>query len=117
MAWLKTILRNAFYDEIRRARPYVSLTFRADDGFAIGDSFADSGAPVEVRMEQERGTAALLQAIAELPRPARRVVTLCDLEGMSYEDAAARLGVAVGTVRSRVSRARQVLREKVGPQD
>lgn len=117
LGWLKAILRNAFYDETRRTRHSVSLalTVCGDGDFTLGDTLAGVDVPVEERMEREGGTAALLGAIAALPRPSRRAVTLCDLEGMTYEDAASRLGVAVGTVRSRVSRARQVLREKVGP--
>ena len=58
-----------------------------------------------------------MQAVAELPKETRRVVTLCDLEGLTYEAAAAQLGIPLGTVRSRLSRGRQVLREKVGQLD
>jgi RNA polymerase sigma factor (sigma-70 family) len=117
LGWLKAILRNAFYDETRHARLGVSLTLPVcgDGDFTLGDTLEGLDVPVEERLEREGGTAALLEAIADLPRPSRRAVTLCDLEGMTYEDAASRLGIAVGTVRSRVSRARQVLREKIGP--
>jgi len=58
-----------------------------------------------------------LQAVAELPKETRRVVTLCDLKGLTYEAAAAQLGIPLGTVRSRLSRGRQVLREQVGQLD
>jgi RNA polymerase sigma-70 factor (ECF subfamily) len=69
--------------------------------------------PVEVRMERERETAALLRAMAELPKAVRRPVSLCDLEGLTYEAAAVRLGVPMGTVRSRLARGRRLLRENV----
>jgi RNA polymerase sigma-70 factor (ECF subfamily) len=118
MAWLKTILRHAYYDSRRHSRHYVSLDFPVDaEGLTLGDTLADSGVPVEVRMEQEGGTAALLQAMAELPKAVRRVVSLCDLEGLTYEAAAAHLGIPLGTIRSRISRGRQALREKIGRLD
>jgi RNA polymerase sigma-70 factor (ECF subfamily) len=119
MGWVKTILRNALYDSRRHDRLIVSLDLPSDvgDGLTLADSLADSADPVEVRMEQEGGNAALLQAVAELPKETRSVVTLCDLEGLTYEAAAAQLGIPLGTVRSRLSRGRQVLREKVGQLD
>lgn len=119
LGWLKAILRNAFCDEVRHARLNVSLALPVcgDGNSTLGDTLAGLDVPVEERMEQEGGTTALLEAISTLPRPLRRVVTLCDLQDMTYEDAASRLGIALGTVRSRVSRARRVLREKVGRLD
>jgi len=117
LAWLKSILRNAFFDRVRNSRLTVSLTHPVGGGLTVGDSFVDSVVSVEVRMEQERGTAALLKAIADLPTALRCIVTLCDLEGMTYEGAATRLRIPLGTVRSRLSRCRLVLREKVGQMD
>lgn len=55
----------------------------------------------------------LRQAIAALPVRYREVVALCSLEGKSYEDAAAILDCAVGTVRSRLHRARALLARKL----
>jgi len=60
-------------------------------------------------------TAALRKLIAALPLRYREAVVLCDLEGASYEEAAGRLGCAVGTVRSRLHRARQLLVRKLQP--
>lgn len=53
------------------------------------------------------------QAVATLPENYREVVVLCDLEEMSYEEAASALGCPVGTVRSRLHRARAILLEKL----
>ena len=53
------------------------------------------------------------QAIGTLPENYREVVVLCELEEMSYEEAAAALGCPVGTVRSRLHRARAILVEKL----
>jgi RNA polymerase sigma-70 factor (ECF subfamily) len=115
MGWLKTILRNAFIDGKRYARNFVSLEIPNHVGgdVTIGESLADSGVPIEVRMEQEEEAAVLWRAIAELPEAVQRAVSLCDLEGMTYEAAAAQLGVPMGSIRSRISRGRQALREKI----
>jgi RNA polymerase sigma-70 factor (ECF subfamily) len=60
-------------------------------------------------------TAALRKAIALLPGRYREAVVLCDLESRSYEEAAALLGCAIGTIRSRLHRARQLLVRKLQP--
>ena len=66
---------------------------------------------------QERAQIAelLREAIQTLPEHYREPVTLCDLEGKSYTEAAALLGCPVGTVRSRLNRARSILLDKLGP--
>src|SRR5262249_33368890 len=56
---------------------------------------------------------ALRRAVAALPRRYREVVALCDLEEVDYADAAAALGCPIGTVRSRLHRARALLLEKL----
>jgi len=60
-------------------------------------------------------TAALRKAIALLPWRYREAVVLCDLESKSYDEAAVLLGCAVGTIRSRLHRARQLLARKLQP--
>ena len=60
-------------------------------------------------------TAALRKAIALLPVRYREAVVLCDLESKSYEEAAALLGCAIGTIRSRLHRARELLVRKLQP--
>jgi uncharacterized protein (TIGR03067 family) len=72
-----------------------------------------------VEPEQERDlnreelTQVVHQEVGRLPEPYRLVVVLCELQGESYEAAAASLGVPVGTVRSRLSRARERLRDQI----
>lgn len=65
------------------------------------------------RDEEHCDTERLRQAIARLPERYREVVVLCDLEAHSYEKAAAMLGCAIGTVRSRLHRARALLARKL----
>jgi RNA polymerase sigma-70 factor (ECF subfamily) len=76
------------------------------------ESAAVSGAFTSV-VEREQEAAELRKAIGALPHRYREAVVLCDLEGKSYEEAAAIQGCAVGTVRSRLHRARGLLARKL----
>ena len=67
------------------------------------------------RIHDERRMTLALELLAALPRQQRDVVVLCEWSGLSYEDAGFALGVPVGTVRSRLSRARQALEELAAP--
>ena len=69
----------------------------------------------ELTHEQELG--ALRKAILKLPPNYREVIVLCDLEGMDYAQTARQLGCALGTVRSRLHRARAILQAKLQRHD
>jgi RNA polymerase sigma-70 factor (ECF subfamily) len=71
----------------------------------------DPADDVAAHVDDERRMKQLLARLSELPRGEQDVVALCVWSELSYEDAAAALGVPVGTVRSRLSRARGRLRE------
>lgn len=103
-AWLFVILRNVVFSESRRAnrRPAV---FGLDDW---EPSLAVSGGQEERVM-----LSALERAILGLPSEQRDVILLVGVEGLQYEEAAEVLSVPVGTVRSRLSRARGALRDKM----
>jgi RNA polymerase sigma-70 factor, ECF subfamily len=66
-------------------------------------------------LEKQETILMLRDAVLTLPLHYREPVTLCDLQGKSYEDAAALLACPVGTVRSRLNRARSILLEKLRP--
>jgi RNA polymerase sigma-70 factor, ECF subfamily len=70
--------------------------------------------PAEKANVQESRVDRLRELIAGLPARYREIVVLCDLEGRTYEDAASILDCAVGTVRSRLHRARELLARKFG---
>jgi RNA polymerase sigma factor (sigma-70 family) len=72
---------------------------------------ADFAADVDERLDDERQMRAALRALQKLPRADQDVLALCVWEELTYEQAARALGVPVGTVRSRLSRARARLRE------
>ncbi len=89
-----------------------------DDGAGHDQSNACAGSDTAVDdalahlLEQERGDA-LLQALASLPPEHREVIALVEFEDFSYADAANIIGCPIGTVRSRLSRAREALRDRV----
>ncbi|MEZ5233685.1 MAG: sigma-70 family RNA polymerase sigma factor [Acidimicrobiia bacterium] len=107
-AWLLTICRNAHRNNARRARPEV---LRDGDGGI--DVLAGLTIDEQSLLVEDRLDAALERALGELPERFRRPVELVDLDGLSYAEAAAALGVPVGTVMSRLHRARRRLRAAV----
>jgi RNA polymerase sigma-70 factor (ECF subfamily) len=74
---------------------------------------SSSGEDPAVRLERSELEHALHRAITELPEERRLVVVLRDFEGLSYEDIAAALDIEIGTVRSRLHRARVDLKNKL----
>jgi RNA polymerase sigma-70 factor, ECF subfamily len=72
---------------------------------------ADFAIDIDERLDDERQMRAVLRALGKLPRGDQDVLALCVWEGLSYEAAALALDIPVGTVRSRLSRARARLRE------
>ena len=99
-AWMTRILRNRFFSNIRARRETVEL----DDvpGWRLGRS----GGQEEALELQE-----LQRAMARLQPQTRMLLLMISVEGVSYEAASAQLGLAVGTLKCRVFRARQQLRE------
>jgi RNA polymerase sigma-70 factor (ECF subfamily) len=100
-AWLFTIMHNQNVNKVRRAiRDHANVDV---DECAKLVATTDPTASRQLR-ELER-------ALAQMLEEQRQVVLLVGLEGMSYEDAAAILNVPIGTIRSRLSRGREVLRK------
>jgi RNA polymerase sigma factor (sigma-70 family) len=85
---------------LREASPEAALPDLTHDR-AVGDA------------ERQEAGAALHAELERLPRPQREAVVLCHLEGLTHEEAARRLRLPVGTVRSRLARARDRLRERL----
>jgi RNA polymerase sigma factor (sigma-70 family) len=112
-AWLFRIATNACYDALRarKRRPTVSLSASGpdDDGptFDLPDG-AESPDDFALRREL---AAAIQRGIAQLPEDQRIVVILSDIQGLAYEEIAEVTGANLGTVKSRLSRARARLRE------
>ncbi len=114
--WLHRITTNLFLDRMRRKKR-IRFDFMADDDASVStsDSFdrhERSGQP-EDAFEMAYLGDDIVQALGDLPPEYRAAVVLSDIEGLSYEEIAATLGIKMGTVRSRLSRARAKLRESL----
>jgi RNA polymerase sigma-70 factor (ECF subfamily) len=96
--YLIGIARNKVRRQLAQSRMWTS-----------GESIAGQGASLFEGLNKERELAALQSAIFSLPPNYREVIVLCDLENMDYAQIARQLGCAVGTVRSRLHRARAIL--------
>jgi RNA polymerase sigma-70 factor, ECF subfamily len=106
-AWLFTILRNQLYSEIRKRKREVE----DGEGVQAGKltALADQEDAITLKTVWER--------IGGLPAVQRQALLLVGAEGRTYEEAATLLGCQVGTVKSRVSRARALLVEQLGLRD
>ncbi|MFG1867062.1 RNA polymerase sigma factor [Micromonospora arborensis] len=108
--WLLGIATNEARNHIRSNRRYRRVAAAL---LAADVTLPDHADEVAGRLDDSRRIAAAIDALTRLRRPEREVLTLCLWEGLDYESAAQALGVPVGTVRSRLSRARARLRTLV----
>ena len=116
--WLFTIAANLAKNEIRRRvrrRNWFSLD-------AIQELLSDSAAQLadptegqEQRLQREQLQDAIGRAIATVPEKYRLALVLRDIEGLAYEEIGQVLGIPGGTVRSRINRARGMLKRKLQP--
>jgi RNA polymerase sigma-70 factor (ECF subfamily) len=104
--WLHRITTNLFLDMVRR-RSRIRMEALPEDYDRVP---ADEPNPEQIYHDSRLG-ADLQAALDSLPPEFRAAVVLCDIEGLSYEEIGATLGVKLGTVRSRIHRGRQALRE------
>ena len=116
--WLFTIAANLAKNEIRRRvrrRNWFSLNALQE---VLKDSAIQLADPTEGReslMEREQLQDAMGRAIATVPEKYRLALVLRDLDGLAYEEIAQVLNIPGGTVRSRINRARSMLKRKLHP--
>jgi RNA polymerase sigma-70 factor (ECF subfamily) len=109
-AWLFRILRNAYIDQYRRQQHNpVMLGLDSDDELPVHLQPADE---LELAQLRRLRSAEIEQALQQLPAAAREII-LFDIEGLTEVEVADVLGCAVGTVKSRLARARALLRRKL----
>lgn len=108
-SWLLRIVANQCYDLLRRARVRAarSLEEMADQGL---DPVEGGESPEEGALRSEQRLA-LERCLGTLPVDQRAVLVLSDIQGSSYQEIAAVLGLSAGTVKSRLSRARGKMRD------
>ena len=110
-AWLFRILKNTFINEFRKKSKAPNKV----DYSEVEEYYNNSGVTVDLRNEtvkQSMGDEIVI-AVNSLPVDFRTAIILCDVEGFTYEEMSGILDIPVGTVRSRLHRARHMLKEKL----
>jgi RNA polymerase sigma-70 factor (ECF subfamily) len=107
-AWLLAIVRNTFYDWLRQKSRLQELATPYDDEIHAVES---GGAGPEAELLRRADARLLRQAFEALALPFREVMVLRELEGMSYKEIATIAGIPIGTVMSRLARARRQLQD------
>lgn len=116
--WLYSIVSNLYIDLVRR-RPKVRVQ-SLDEPLATGEGEMarerpDPAADVERTVVEATVDRRIQQALLALPPDLRMVVLLADIEGYAYEEIATILAVPLGTIKSRLHRARRALRDRLAP--
>ena len=112
-SWLLRILHNVFLDAMRRHSHSRTLSLNApapatDAGWA--DLLPEDAPSPPDQLVRREGVDLVQKSLGRLPPRYRAAVTLCDIEGLSYEEIARVMEVPVGTVRSRIHQGRLLLR-------
>ena len=105
-AWFLTIVRHAFYDWCKRNRP---AEIARDDGTAIDVAIDPAAVDPEQALLRGAESKALADAVAALPLAYREVLILREMEELSYKEIARIADIPIGTVMSRLARARGLL--------
>jgi RNA polymerase sigma-70 factor (ECF subfamily) len=112
-SWLLRIVANACYDELRRRkrRPTVSWEDFGDMDDEANPNLADGGPLPEQAVQQQELRAVLERALAKLPEEQRMVIILVDRMGLAYQEVADTMNIRLGTVKSRLARARTQMQQ------
>jgi RNA polymerase sigma-70 factor, ECF subfamily len=116
-AWLLKIVTNSAYDVLRRSHrhPTQPLLPEDENGEELESAawLVDPSADVQEVVEQHELSQQVYQALGELPEAFRSVLTLIDVNEMDYTEAAQALNIPLGTVKSRLARARLQMQQKL----
>ena len=115
-AWLYRILKNSFINDYRKKSKQPSKVDYQEVEQFYNSEDTPSSSTVDLRLETTKDMIGdeVSNALNSLAIDFRTVIILCDLEGFTYEEMAKILDIPIGTVRSRLHRARNLLREKLG---
>jgi RNA polymerase sigma-70 factor, ECF subfamily len=109
-AWLLAIVRNTYYSWLEKNRAQtLHEEFNDDTVAAVDCDMATAGDSVERLLQQEDTRRLVHRALDQIPAEFREVIVLRELEEMSYRDIAQVADIPLGTVMSRLSRARRLL--------
>jgi RNA polymerase sigma-70 factor (ECF subfamily) len=120
-SWLNQIATNLFYDELRR-RPKHMNVISMDEGFESDEhdegptrDIADTSALPDECFQRQELAEAIRRAMGELPEQFRVAIVLRELQGLSYEEIALLTQSEMGTVKSRIARARTKIQQLLEP--
>lgn len=115
--WLQRIVRNACYDEYRKRQRQRSVSLdesvAVEDG-ALNRQLADATDGPEQALERVETQRVVHESINQLEEEYRIVLVMRDIQGYAYNEISELLGINLGTVKSRLNRARNALKEKLG---
>jgi RNA polymerase sigma-70 factor, ECF subfamily len=111
--WLFTIAGNLAKSELRRRKRWRMFSIERDEETDTGMELPDESARPDKVAESSLADVQIQQAIASLPENYKQVILLRDVEGMSYQEISEIVDCPVGTVKSRVNRARLKLQQKL----
>ena len=109
--WLYRIVSNVCLDFLRskKRRPTVSLSTEDDDGDDVQLDVADESLSPETLLDRQLTRESVQRGLESLPAEHRQILLLREIQGLSYEEISAALGLEGGTVKSRIFRARKKL--------
>ena len=111
--WLLAIVRNTCYSRLKRAKTRGVESEFDDEIHSTEAEAANPEANPEGLLERSRDSAALRQALEDLPEEFREVIVMRELEGMAYKEIAEVAEVPIGTVMSRLARGRKRLQQQL----
>lgn len=104
--WITKIAMNVCVDALRKRRDALSLdALREETGYDV----ADEGKNAYAALEEKERKRLLQEALSQIPADMRQMIVLRDMQGMSYDEIAEALDMPLGTVKSRLNRAREKL--------
>jgi RNA polymerase sigma-70 factor (ECF subfamily) len=115
--WLHQVITNLFYDELRR-RPHFAVVsldepLKNDDQDSSPRQIADTRSQPDELLERKEIVNQVNAAIDALPKQFKNVIILREIQGLAYEDIAAITGAELGTVKSRIARARTKVSKRI----
>ena len=110
-SWINTVAKNLSKDYLRLASRKYEQKTTSDEN--VVNSIKDTKVTPELKLQSKIRQKKIIKAIDSLKPKFKEVIMLCDIEGYTYEESAEKLGVPVGTIKSRVYNAKKELAEKL----
>lgn len=110
-SWINTVAKNLSKDYLRSASRRHSQNTVSDD--EVVNAIQDTKVTPELKLQSKIRQKRIIKAIDSLKPKLKEVILLCDIEGMTYEQAASKLNVPIGTIKSRIYNAKKELAEQL----